>query len=137
MRSSIKYQDLQVLVWTGCVLIRRIWKGLRPLNLLLLYLLKNATKNKVYVDLPLVPDVSSSSEKNALEVLETSSVLPSDACKELKIESLKEVMVSGSQNIATNPFSVPNSSEGAETSSNDITDLSLSYQENINNLWMK
>ena len=93
---------------------------------------QECNKNEVDVELPLVPDVSSSSEKNALEVLETSSVLPSDACKELKNESPKEVMVSGSQNTDTDPLSVPNSSEGVETSSHDMTDLSLSYQANIN-----
>lgn len=89
---------------------------------------QECNKNEVDVELPLVPDVSSSSEKNALEVSETSSVLPSDASKELKNESPKEVMVSGSQNTDTDPFSVPNSSEGVETSSHDITDMGTTIQ---------
>lgn len=89
---------------------------------------QECNKNEVDVGLPLVLDVSSSSEENALEVSEASSVLPSDASKELKNESPKEVMISGSQNTDTDPGSIPNSSEGVETSSHDITAMGTTTQ---------
>lgn len=87
--------------------------------------------NELNVGLPLVPDVSSSSEGNTLEVSETSSVLPSDASKESENESSKEAMISGSQNMDTDSVSIPNSSDGVETISHDITDIGATKQLKI------
>lgn len=92
---------------------------------------EESSKNEVDVGLPLVRDLTSSSEENVVEASETSSPLPSDASKELQGSSSKELLVSEPPRTNADTGHMTNLLKEMETSSHDTTVMDTTIQPKL------